>query len=280
MVDQLLCEKPRFFKLMRAFLATTCIATGALLAGGCATKKYVRTTTAPIQAKVDQVGEQTTRNGQQIEDTRNQVKQVDDKATTGISAAQERASAADQKATAADQHAATADQHAGEALAKANQVGEQSQQALTQLRGVISNIDDYKLQTSVAVPFQFDKFALTPEARQDLDKLAGELKNDKRFFIAVEGYTDATGSRAYNEALSRRRADGVVQYLVAKHDVPIYRIHMIGLGEEKPVDEAKNRAARAKNRRVEVKVFSADQVVAGLNGENSNSASRTEAKQQ
>jgi len=265
---------------MRAFLATTCIATGALLAGGCATKKYVRTTTAPIQAKVDQVGEQTTRNGQQIEDTRNQVKQVDDKATTGISAAQERASAADQKATAADQHAATADQHAGEALAKANQVGEQSQQALTQLRGVISNIDDYKLQTSVAVPFQFDKFALTPEARQDLDKLAGELKNDKRFFIAVEGYTDATGSRAYNEALSRRRADGVVQYLVAKHDVPIYRIHMIGLGEEKPVDEAKNRAARAKNRRVEVKVFSADQVVAGLNGENSNSASRTEAKQQ
>jgi outer membrane protein OmpA-like peptidoglycan-associated protein len=45
---------------------------------------------------------------------------------------------------------------------------------------------------------------------------------------------------------------------VSKHDVPIYRIHMIGLGEEKPVDEGKDRAARAKNRRVEVKLFTAD----------------------
>src|ERR1700739_3349506 len=91
------------FRPMKAFLATTCIVSGALLAGGCATKKYVQNTAAPIQAKVDQVGEQTSRNGQQIEDTRNQVKQVDEKAQSGISAAQERASAA-------DQHAATADQ--------------------------------------------------------------------------------------------------------------------------------------------------------------------------
>ena len=76
----------------------------------------------------------------------------------------------------------------------------------------------------------------------------------------MEGYTDSTGSKAYNEALSRRRADSVVEYLVAKHDIPIYRIHMIGLGQEKPVDDARTREARAKNRRVEVKVFNADQV--------------------
>jgi OmpA-OmpF porin, OOP family len=270
---------------MKAFLATTCIVTGALLAGGCATKKYVRNTAAPIQAKVDQVGEQTTQNGQQIEDTRNQVKQVDEKAQSGISAAQERASAADQHAATADQHAATADQHAGEAMTKANtatQMGEQNQQAITALRGVVSNIDDYKLQTSVAVPFKFDKYQLTNDAKQDLDKLAGDVKADKRFFIAVEGYTDKTGSRAYNEALSRRRADAVMQYLVAKHDVPVYRIHMIGLGDEKPVDEGKNREARAKNRRVEVKVFSADQVTASLGGgaNNTNSANRQEGKQQ
>jgi outer membrane protein OmpA-like peptidoglycan-associated protein len=260
---------------MKAFLATTCIVTGALLAGGCATKKYVRNTTAPIQAKVDQVGDQTTRNGQQIEETRGQVKQVDEKAQSGISAAQERASAA-------DQHAATADQHAGEAMTKANtatQMGEQNQHALNTLRGVVSNIDDYKLQTEVAVPFKFDKYALTDDAKTELDKLAGDVKSDKRFFIAVEGYTDKTGSRAYNEALSRRRADTVVQYLVAKHEIPIYRIHMIGLGEEKPVDEGKTRDARAKNRRVEVKVFAADQVLAPLSGESTGTASR-EGKQQ
>jgi outer membrane protein OmpA-like peptidoglycan-associated protein len=253
---------------MKAFLVTTCIVTGTLLAGGCATKKYVRNTTAPIQAKVDQVGEQTTQNGQQIEDTRNQVKQVDEKAQNGISAAQERAAAADQHAAAADQHAAAADQHATEAMTsatQANRLGAENTQALNSLRSVVANIDDYKLQTSVAVPFKLNKYALTTDAMEDLDKLAGGVKSDKRFFIAVEGYTDSTGTKAYNEALSRRRADAVVGYLVAKHDIPIYRVHMIGLGQERPLDEAKNREARAKNRRVEVKVFSADAVTAGLN---------------
>jgi outer membrane protein OmpA-like peptidoglycan-associated protein len=255
---------------MKTLLATTCLLTGALLAGGCATKKYVRNTTAPVQAKVDQVGEQTSRNGQQIEETRNQLKQVDDKATSGISAATERANSA-------DQHAATADQHAGDAMNRANaanQLGEQNSQGLNSLRGVVANIDDYKLQTSVAVPFGFNKSSLTDESKSDLDKLATDVKADKRFFIAVEGYTDSTGSRAYNEVLSQKRADSVVHYLVSKHDIPIYRIHQIGLGMDKPVDEAKNRDARAKNRRVEVKVFSADQVTAGL----SNSAPATPSR--
>jgi outer membrane protein OmpA-like peptidoglycan-associated protein len=245
---------------MNAFLATTCIVTGALLAGGCATKKYVQNTTAPIQAKVDQVGEQTGRNGQQIEDTRSQVKQVDEKAQSGISAAQERAGAA-------DQHAGLADQHAGEAQNRAdqaNRLGEKNTQELNSLRNVVANIDDYKLQTTVAVPFGFNKYELSADAKAELDKFATDVKSGKRFFIAVEGYTDSTGSKAYNETLSRRRADRVVAYLVAKHDIPIFRIHMIGLGQEKPVDEAHNRDARAKNRRVEVKMFNADQVTAPL----------------
>ena len=259
---------------MNAFLATTCIVTGSLLAGGCATKKYVQNTTAPIQAKVDQVGEQTGRNGQQIEDTRNQVKQVDEKAQTGISAAQERAGAADQHATLADQHAGEAKTSADQA----NKLGEKNSQELTGLRNVVANIDDYKLQTTVAVPFGFNKYELSADAKAELDTVAGEVKSGKRFFIAVEGYTDATGSKAYNEALSRRRADKVVAYLVAKHDIPIYRIHMIGLGQEKPVDEARNREARAKNRRVEVKVFNADQVTAALQGTATTSADREVAK--
>src|ERR1035441_3357670 len=248
---------------MNAFLATTCLVTGTLLVSGCATKKYVQNTAAPIQAKVDQVGEQTGRNGQQIEDTRGQLKQVDEKAQSGISAAQERAGAA-------DEHAALADRHAGDAQKGADQatkLGEKNSQDLNGLRNVVANIDDYKLQSSVAVPFGFNKYELSADGKAELDKLAEEVKTGKRFFIAVEGYTDSTGSKAYNEALSRHRADRVVEYLVAKHDIPIFRIHMIGLGQEKPVDDARSRTARAKNRRVEVKVFNADQVTASLRSE-------------
>jgi len=239
---------------MRAYLATTCIVAGSLLAAGCATKTYVRNTTAPIQAKVDQVGTQTTQNTQQIEDTKGQLKQVDDKAQSGINAAQERASAADQHAAAADQHASDAMNQAKQAT----QMADANSKDLNKLRDVVANIDDYKMQTAATVPFAFDKWALTPSAKEDLDGLATGLSADKRFVISVEGFTDSIGNRTYNEALSRKRADAVVTYLVAKHDIPIYRIHMIGLGEEKPVDEGKDRAARAKNRRVEVKVFTAD----------------------
>jgi len=246
---------------MRAFIATTCIIAGSLIAGGCATKKYVRNTTAPISAKVDQVGTQTTQNSQQIEETKGQLKSVDDRAQSGINAAQERASAADAHAATADQHAGLADQHAGEAMTSAKKAGDTADAAsrdLSKLRNVVANIDDYKMQTSASVPFAFNKATLTSEAKADLDKLAPALTSNKRFVVTVEGYTDATGDKNYNEALSRKRADAVVNYLVAKQNVPIYRIHMIGLGEEKPVDEAKNRAARAKNRRVEVKVLTAD----------------------
>ena len=111
----------------------------------------------------------------------------------------------------------------------------------------------------LTIPFAFNKYTLTDKDRQDLDSLVTNASQNKRFFIAVEGFTDRTGSRQYNEVLSRKRADAVTEYLVAKHDIPIFRIHMIGLGEEKPVDDGHTRAARAKNRRVEVKIFSADE---------------------
>jgi OOP family OmpA-OmpF porin len=260
---------------MKAFL-TTCIVSGALLAGGCASKKYVRNTTAPIQAKVDQVGEQTAQNGQEIQKTNSDLKGVDEKAQNGISAATEKANSADQHAATADQHAATADQHAGDAMNKANQADSKADRAMTDLRNVVANLDDYKLQTSATVPFKFNQYVLTQSAKDDLDKLANDVQSDKRFFIAVEGYTDKTGSKQYNEALSRKRADSVVEYLVAKHDVPIYRIHMIGLADEKPVDEAHNREARAKNRRVEIKVFSADGLASSL--DSGDSANRAQDK--
>src|SRR6516164_11428562 len=217
---------------MKGFLATICIASGALLAAGCATHKYVRNTTAPIQAKLDQVGEQSSQNSQSIEDTKKQLTQVDEKAQSGINAAQE-------KAATADQHAQTADQHAGDAMNKANQVGQTANQAvqsadqanrgLSSLRQVVQNIDDYKLQSAASVAFKFNQFILTTEAQEDLDKLAEGLKSSRRFFIAVEGYTDDIGNQGYNQVLSRRRANSVAEYLAAKRDIPIYRIHTIGL---------------------------------------------------
>jgi len=252
---------------MKMFLATICITAVSLIASGCATKKYVRNTVEPVQAKVDQVDQKTTQNGQQIEQTRADLKNVDDRATNGINAAKESASAADSHATdamnRANQVGQTADK-AGQTADQAVQASTKNSQELGSLRGVVANLDDYQLQSSVSIPFDFDKYTLTNEAQESLDKLAQDVKADKRYFIALEGFTDNVGAKEYNEALSRRRADSVERYLVER-DVPLYRVHMIGLGEAKPVDEGRTREARAKNRRVEVKVYSADQATAPLN---------------
>lgn len=243
---------------MKTHLAMTVILGGALLTGGCATKKYVRNTTAPIQAKVDQVGDQTNKNTAGLEDNRKEIKSVDERAESGISAAKERAMTADNHAAEAMKQAQTASSAAAAAQSKADQDAAD----ITSIRGMVANLDDYKPVAETTVQFGFGKDRLTPDAQAALDKLADDKGNMKRFVVAVEGFTDKIGSTEYNNALSKRRADNVVNYLVTKHDIPLYRIYMVGLGSQKPAEEGNTRAARSKNRRVEVKIYSADQTMA------------------
>src|SRR5580704_13219600 len=136
---------------MKKTLAMTVVLGSAMLAGGCATKKYVRNTTAPIQAKVDQVGDQTNKNTSGLEDSRKEIKAVDERAETGISAAKERAM--------------TADNHAGEAMKKADEANatatdaktkaEQDAVEIASLKGVVANLDDYKPVAETTVQFGF-----------------------------------------------------------------------------------------------------------------------------
>ncbi len=241
---------------MKASLAAAILAAGALLATGCATKKYVQATTAPIQAKADQASQQGAQNAQQIKTTQDQLKELDEKTATGIDRANEKAGAAEHDAQDAGNHANDAAKQA----AMATQKSDQNTVALSSLRESVASLDDYQVQTATTVTFGINRDHLSAEAQAELDKLAQDIQGNKRFFVAVEGFTDSTGQREYNQALSRRRAEAVVEYLVAKHDVPVYRIHVVGLGPDKPVDEARTAAARAKNRRVEVKVFTAPTV--------------------
>jgi outer membrane protein OmpA-like peptidoglycan-associated protein len=71
----------------------------------------------------------------------------------------------------------------------------------------------------------------------------------------LEGGTDSTGPADYNYGLSERRADAVIQYLAAQHNIPAHKIYLIGLGKDKPVESNQTRAGRAKNRRVDVRLM-------------------------
>lgn len=240
------------------------ILASALAFTGCATKKYVATTTAPIKTEVDQVQAQANQQGQKLDQHGQQLdqqKQQIEAQGTQLNATNERAMSADQRAGDAINRA----DQAGQKADTANTKSDKNASDINDLRGVIANLDDYKPVKAVVVPFGFDKDALTPEGKQELDSLVANQSALKHYFIAVEGFTDKNGSAEYNAALSRRRADRVVQYLVAEHDIPIYRVHMIGLGSQKPAEDGRSRAANAKNRRVEVTIYSADQNATAMN---------------
>jgi outer membrane protein OmpA-like peptidoglycan-associated protein len=240
---------------MRETLAISLLLTGALLAGGCATKKYVQQTADPIQKKVDQVADQANKEGSEIDVAKKDIERHE----TGINAAKERAMSAEAKANEAMAKATEAGQAGADARTAADKNGVELSSLRNSVNTSLGNLDDYKLQAETAIPFGLNKGVLSPEAKEQLDQFVKEHAGFKRYFISVEGFTDKTGAASYNDALSRNRADRVMAYLVTQHDIPVYRIQIVGLASEKPVDTGRNRAARAKNRRVEVRLFSADQ---------------------
>ncbi len=154
---------------------------------------------------------------------------------------------------------------ANDASGKADQANQGVAALKGQLADTVANLDAYKQVAETTVNFKFNSDKLDTDSKMALDQMVANQNQYKRFFIAIEGFTDRVGSVDYNNALSRRRADSVMGYLVAEHNIPVYRVHMIGLGEQKPVDDGRGRAANAKNRRVEVTLFSADQSLASNN---------------
>ena len=135
-----------------------------------------------------------------------------------------------------------------------------------ELNDRIANLDDYKSSGNVTLLFKFNSAKLTDDGKQQLDQLtSAQVASLKRYFVAIQGFTDKTGTPEHNLELSRRRAEAVETYLVASHDIPVYRIQIVGLGMDKPLNEQKTRDDREKNRRVEVTLFSADSAAAAQN---------------
>ena len=120
----------------------------------------------------------------------------------------------------------------------------------------ISALDDYTPQTVLAVNFRTGSAVLSADSKAKLDELATKALNSKGYVLEVSGFTDTTGSVARNRALSQRRADNVIRYLVENHQIPLRRIVTpYGFGESNPIAENNSRTGRAENRRVEVKLL-------------------------
>ena len=103
--------------------------------------------------------------------------------------------------------------------------------------------------------FGFDSSALRAQARNNLGDLAHVLAEDSDDYeLLVAGHTDASGSDAYNQTLSERRASGASDFL-ATQGIPPRQIRIQGLGEMEPVASNETPAGQEANRRVEVAIF-------------------------
>ena len=163
-----------------------------------------------------------------------------------------------QQNSATEQRADSLRRAAEEANAKLND-------ALTQLRSLVAEITNIKetsrgLVISLSdILFDVNKATLKAGATNNVEKIAAILNQYPNYNISVEGHTDATGSDAYNQSLSERRAASVREALVAG-GVDAGRITSKGFGESQPVASNDTPAGRQQNRRVEVIVLGAGKV--------------------
>lgn len=179
---------------------------------------------------------------------------------------EERASAAEGRLTEVEQNAQKLSGQLDElaAISNAARGGAKAAQdtadaavaGVNQTNERISALDDYIPQETTAVNFRTGSSVLNTDAKSKLDAIATKALNAKAYVLEVTGFADSTGSVARNRALSQRRADAVITYLVEQHKIPLRRIVTpYGFGELDPVAENNTRAGRAQNRRVEVKIL-------------------------
>jgi len=205
-----------------------------------ARKKYVQRQTQPIRDRVNELDELTANNSKMIKD-------VDSRAQQGIQLASS-------KANEADQHAVDA----GNRATQAQQTAQQAHTRLTTVEQVVTNIDQYKPTTQTEIRFRPGQSVLSKKAKEALDDMANNLKGQRGYIVEVQGFSSGRGQSAIQN--SQKMADSVVRYLVLNHDIPVYRIYVVGMGNA-PVTQASDNGAKPKRisgGRVEVSLMKND----------------------
>jgi outer membrane protein OmpA-like peptidoglycan-associated protein len=138
------------------------------------------------------------------------------------------------------------------ALSRANEVNTRADGIEQNVGDLRENLDKYTLQNSATINFKVNSFLLTPESQMALDQIASQIKDRNNFILEIQGFADAKGSDNYNNQLTEKRAEVVRRYLAEKHNISLYRMHILGFGKVRPVADNLTKEGRAQNRRVEI----------------------------
>ncbi len=229
----------------------------SLLGTGCATKKYVAKSIAPVEQRVTTAEAKNTEQDTKIAGNTTQIDAVD----KDLSRTKERLTDTDAKAVAAGNAAAAADAKASAAASAASAADAKGQQGIEAGTTAAKNVDTlredvrngkFKMTKSDTVLFGFNRKSLSDEAKAQLDTFVQSLDGVSRYVVEIQGFTDKTGSAVYNDELSQERAQAVARYL-ASHKVPLRNITMLGTGVAD--GDQKTREERAQGRKVDVRIY-------------------------
>ena len=91
------------------------------------------------------------------------------------------------------------------------------------------------------IHFDYDKFELKPQEKEELNQLGKFLQGNPQTFVAVQGFTDNRGTAEYNMKLSRERAEAVADYLMKNFKLDSGRVAAMWYGEANPVASQRQR---------------------------------------
>ena len=223
-----------------------------------ARKKWVRRQTNPINDRLnelDQINSQTAKS----------IRDVDNRAQAGIQKAQASADTANQAATAAGQEADTASTTAKNAAGQVDQ-----------LHTTVNGLDQYHQVSEITIEFRRGQPVLTDEARQQLDSLAAGVTGHMGYIVEMEAHSPYRGSAGIQN--SQQLAQAVERYLYEQHQIPIYRMHAVALGNAESASAGNGDTSRVRTSSVDVRLMenslAAQEIASPQNAASLNGAER------
>jgi len=232
---------------MRTNLLINLALCAAVFGTGCATKRFVTRTVAPIDQRV------TTTEGKNTEQDKQIALQMGkiDGLEKDLGGTKDSLEEADQKATAAGIDAKAAAQKA----VGAQKSADEARHASTELGRRVDGSNRYKMAKPETVLFKTNQWSLQDEEKTKLTEFCQAVSQQDRYEIEIQGFTDKTGGPEVNEPLSQRRAQGVARFLANECKIPLRHMTVLGSGYAQPVGDDNTREGRSQNRRVEVRLF-------------------------
>ena len=202
-----------------------------------ARKKWVDKRLDPIHGQLNELDEVNAKNAQDIKD-------VDSRAQAGINKAQTTADAANQVATAAGTQAQQANTVAGQATTKVGQINT-----------TVNGLDTYAEKNAMTIKFRPGSTVLSKDAKDQLDQMAANLTGHQGYVLEIQAYAPAKGSAGITS--SDRLAEAVKRYLVTQHEIPVYRMHAVALGNAPvaPAETGDTKATPVRTSYVELRLM-------------------------